>query len=1256
MRSTTWQAACHGGLPLLILVAAFFSHGIPAHAQGECFLRFSISEELSGEISVGGSVSPGGGLPSPPLSYGGSPPLFLSGDLFLTLPPALSAADSSTACQLPSSLEELLVVLPNATLTRPSWASPVTLWPNGFRVLDFAGITGDMFNVTLAMTTEASEAAGAEGSWAPPLLVTMESMDLQVVVPPAFQAFSPSTNVSVTDIVGDVTAAPLTFEADEAGPGRVVVRVPVEVDFTLPESDSAAVVFSLSTQIYAEAVLGCDPPCGRTGRCALNETGSSYCECMCGWGGAMCTEPELCPSFRSQSTLPTPCLGDPTVPVEDEEEGEAPLTAYQGVCPATQMPLELSVVEGECGAQECECLPGFDGPGCSLCSTDEACQVWARRQGLPKASTSTCDTAMERTAASTLTSKEMYCEATTQEMAGLLGFLTVDCWANTTLNGEFTPPPGFLDNLAAQSTGSTPELDPTKNMCLIKVQVTITDTPVLLQCNAFNCEIARDSMDVACFGSICPICEGQDCAAVGTVLDDLTGAAILCDGNNCDVELSGSSNIPNFAATCRASQCVVEDGSDDEQKFDEVTSLGVSTMNRTLPAILAWAVIIGIAALWVAYGLLSLSAHRHATNKVHADDDGVYDVTAAEAPCTLSFSGLTVEVAVAHSAHATLSPAPTDEEARGAMVTHGGEKAGKRSILVDLNGQLRSGSLTGLMGPSGSGKTTLLNALMKRTVDLGRADVHGSVKLNGTPLPDWFPSIIGYVPQFDQLMPGLTCRELITFSANLRLPAGTSQATIESHVEETLAQLGIQGVADSIAVPAPSMGSRGISGGEQRRVAVALELVVKPQLLFLDEATSGLDSFRAESLVRSLRAYAHGPGERLVVLTVHQPSPTIFAALDGVICLLAGRLAFHGAPTDVLPFFSARGHSAPMDVSAPEHMLAVINAPEVAALVAAGDWLPVPDKAVAEGAVVPDKETAGAESVMQRPKPHTLAREAWLIWSRSLLMLVRSPALVVMHWVLALLVGTLMGVAFLNVQTDISGVQNRNGALFFALVFLSLASLSTVDVIFTERAVVRNEALSGHYSPVTYALIKGVIDAALLRVIPALLLSLPFYYLMGLHRDPAYAAIFMGVVPTFSAAAGLLSLFLCTVSNTPGSANLLIIVVLLLFMLFGGLIANLAVMPDAVVWISYLSIFRYAFEALLGNELDGQKIIPKLGDIELDIVLDGNGVIEQLGLSSDHVLRDIILLNLLTVLLWIMSGLSLWVRYVAVPKRQKHRY
>jgi hypothetical protein len=51
---------------------------------------------------------------------------------------------------------------------------------------------------------------------------------------------------------------------------------------------------------------------------------------------------------------------------------------------------------------------------------------------------------MERTAASTLTSKEMYCEATTPEIAGVLGFLTVDCWANTTLNGEFTPPPGFL--------------------------------------------------------------------------------------------------------------------------------------------------------------------------------------------------------------------------------------------------------------------------------------------------------------------------------------------------------------------------------------------------------------------------------------------------------------------------------------------------------------------------------------------------------------------------------------------------------------------------------------------------------------------------------------------------------------------------------------------------------------------------------------------------------------------------------------------
>lgn len=192
------------------------------------------------------------------------------------------------------------------------------------------------------------------------------------------------------------------------------------------------------------------------------------------------------------------------------------------------------------------------------------------------------------------------------------------------------------------------------------------------------------------------------------------------------------------------------------------------------------------------------------------------------------------------------------------------------------------------------------------------------------------------------------------------------------------------------------------------------------QLLFLDEATSGLDSFLAESLVRSLADYAHGPGARLVLLTVHQPSAAIFGALDSVMCLLDGQLAFHGPPGEVLPAFAAAGYGAPPGLTAPEHMLTVINVPEVAAQVAAGTWpaLPGGPDQPGRGGAKP-AAAAAAQLPLQRPPAHGLAREAVLLWTRSLRMLMRSPGLVLMHSVLSLLVGTLMGVAFLSVQTDI---------------------------------------------------------------------------------------------------------------------------------------------------------------------------------------------------------------------------------------------
>ena len=86
-----------------------------------------------------------------------------------------------------------------------------------------------------------------------------------------------------------------------------------------------------------------------------------------------------------------------------------------------------------------------------------------------------------------------------------------------------------------------------------------------------------------------------------------------------------------------------------------------------------------------------------------------------------------------------------------------------------------------------------------------------------------------------------------------------------------------------------------------------------------------------------------------------------------------------------------------------------------------------------------------------------------------------------------------------------------------------------------------------------------------------------------------------------------------------------------------------------ISWIPHLSVFRYSFEALLCTELDGETIIPRLGDVELDIKLSGNAIIGQLGLDDDNLVFDIAMLNLLAIAFWFLGGFSLWIKYRVLP-------
>ena len=166
--------------------------------------------------------------------------------------------------------------------------------------------------------------------------------------------------------------------------------------------------------------------------------------------------------------------------------------------------------------------------------------------------------------------------------------------------------------------------------------------------------------------------------------------------------------------------------------------------------------------------------------------------------------------------------------------------------------------------------------------------------------------VIGYVRQDDFLLPFLTVRETLSFSAALRLPRSVPAETRDQIVEQTITELGLADAADVIVGGA---GRKGISGGEKRRLSIGCVLVTLPSVLVLDEPTSGLDSFTAYHLLGTLSRLAKKG--RCVVLSIHQPRSDAYPLFDKITLLSQGSVVYSGLRTDLLPHFSSLGHSPP---------------------------------------------------------------------------------------------------------------------------------------------------------------------------------------------------------------------------------------------------------------------------------------------------------------------------------------------------------
>eukprot|EP00808_Paulinella_micropora_P015644 g490.t1 len=446
-----------------------------------------------------------------------------------------------------------------------------------------------------------------------------------------------------------------------------------------------------------------------------------------------------------------------------------------------------------------------------------------------------------------------------------------------------------------------------------------------------------------------------------------------------------------------------------------------------------------------------------------------------------------------------------------------------------------------------------------------------------------------------------------------------SDGFLRQQVDRALAALKIQHIADSV-IGSPGRG--GISGGEKRRVAIAVELVCQPQLLFLDEPTSSLDSTSVRRVLEQMRGLTRpsdGSG-CAVVATIHQLPHYFYHKFDKLVLLdCIGRLAFFGTPEDALEMVKRAGITIPAQANAADVLLDIcsdtdLSGKMIAAYEASGSLTKL-HSALSGPAATP------AEPVRQTDHDPIKSRRRLapftrfgLLFKRNVKHMAREPSLLLTTIAMTILSTLITGFIFFDLNNRISGTANRGGALFFTCTYFTLTSMSTLGVFLSQQEVFKKEYYDGYYSKFSYFCSLTLSDILFLRLFPPVVFGLITYFMIGFQVLVNKFLIYLGVVILTHLTGTAWCYFMSVVSKTQAQASLITVIFFIYCIMFQGLLVNTNNTDNGFLVIRYASFVMYAFEALMINEFEGLALIfDPIGYPE--IAITGETILENYGID-----------------------------------------